>query len=113
MTLDERTLSIADYLAHPGGDDLLVDLRSPETFAMGTIPGAVNIPDEEEDALLALPHDRRIVLFCHKGETSEDVLPLLLEEGYDAVHLAGGYRAYHRHMLISGYRSAAGGTDHG
>lgn len=111
MALSAYTLEIGDYLSHRAANDLLVDLRTPETYQRGTIPGAVNVPAEEETALLALPKDRRIILFCHKGETSEEILPLMRQAGFDAYHIAGGYRQYHRHQLLTGFMEAGGPVD--
>lgn len=103
MSLKAYTLEIGDALSHRTANDLLVDLRDAEAYRRGTIPGAVNIPADAESALLALPKDRKIILFCHKGETSEDILPLMREAGFDAYHLAGGYRQYYRHQLLTGF----------
>jgi rhodanese-related sulfurtransferase len=43
---------------------LLVDVRTPEEFAAGHIPGAVNIPVTEMEARAnELPEDQRVVLY--------------------------------------------------
>ncbi|HEX9894749.1 MAG TPA: metalloregulator ArsR/SmtB family transcription factor, partial [Gemmatimonadales bacterium] len=47
------------------GDVLVLDVRPPEEFAAGHIPGAVNIPpDQLRRRLASLPRDRDIVAYC-------------------------------------------------
>jgi rhodanese-related sulfurtransferase/DNA-binding transcriptional ArsR family regulator len=44
---------------------VIVDVRPPEEFEAGHIPGAVSIPLSELDAkVVQLPHDREIVAYC-------------------------------------------------
>ena len=46
-------------------DMLIVDVRTPDGFAAGHIPGAVNIPEAEAVTRMAeMPKDKRIVLYC-------------------------------------------------
>jgi rhodanese-related sulfurtransferase len=46
-------------------DMMIVDVRTPDGFAAGHIPGAVNIPEAEVGARMAeMPKDARIVLYC-------------------------------------------------
>ena len=52
-----------------GEKDLFVDARTPEEFAQGHIPGAVNIPAEAlfsglESALASLPREKRLLIYC-------------------------------------------------
>jgi rhodanese-related sulfurtransferase/DNA-binding MarR family transcriptional regulator len=47
------------------GDVVLVDVRPPEEYEAGHIPGARSIPlDELEDRLADLPPDREVVAYC-------------------------------------------------
>jgi rhodanese-related sulfurtransferase len=60
----------ADVAAHLalGGDPgfVLVDTRSPEHYAQGHLPGAVNLPWATIDAATAaaLPRERLLVTYC-------------------------------------------------
>jgi rhodanese-related sulfurtransferase/DNA-binding CsgD family transcriptional regulator len=48
-----------------GGDVVLVDVRPPEEYRAGHIPGARSIPVEElEQRLSELPRNREIVAYC-------------------------------------------------
>jgi ArsR family transcriptional regulator len=43
----------------------VVDVRPPEEYAQGHIPGAINIPVERLESRLAeLPPDREIIAYC-------------------------------------------------
>ncbi len=47
------------------GEAFVIDVRPPEEYRAGHLPGALSIPLEELDARLAeLPHGREIVAYC-------------------------------------------------
>ncbi|MFV0412012.1 MAG: DsrE/DsrF/DrsH-like family protein [Oscillospiraceae bacterium] len=73
----------------------LVDLREPDEFIIGTIPGAVNIPFSRfATEIYTLPQEKPVYLFCRTGDWSGEVLEILLDAGYNAYELEGGYAAY-------------------
>ena len=74
----------------------LLDTRTPEEFATGTIKGAVNIPvDDLRERLSEVPRDKRIVVFCAVGLRGYLAQRILMGRGYkDVVNLSGGYRTY-------------------
>lgn len=69
----------------------LVDVRSPQEFAIGHIPGAVNIPVQDlERRMGELPgKNRPIVLYCRSGARSSNAARLLESAGYTRVHDLG------------------------
>lgn len=72
-------------------DHLLVDVRSPEEFASGHIPGAVNIAlPELPQRISTLPQDRPIVLYCRSGARSNAAAQMLAQKGFDNIHDLGG-----------------------
>ncbi len=91
-----RETDIWEYAEGRRSEDILVDLRSETMYALGTIPGAVNIPAERVGELYDLPKEKRICLFCQAGEISGQFAELLSDAGYDACNLTGGYREYVR-----------------
>ena len=73
----------------------IIDIRPQDQYSRGTFPGAVNIPmDEFEDRLGELDKEKKYYLICHTGEHSQEYVRLLEEQGYQAVNVTGGYRAY-------------------
>jgi NADPH-dependent 2,4-dienoyl-CoA reductase/sulfur reductase-like enzyme/peroxiredoxin family protein/rhodanese-related sulfurtransferase/TusA-related sulfurtransferase len=77
--------------------DLLIDVRTPEEFALGTIPGAINIQlDNLRARIPDIPHDKKIYVFCHVGLRGYLASRILKQSGYSNVfNLSGGYKLYH------------------
>jgi NADPH-dependent 2,4-dienoyl-CoA reductase/sulfur reductase-like enzyme/rhodanese-related sulfurtransferase len=77
----------------PDGE-LLLDVREPDELAeLGRLAGAINIPlGRLRDRLGELPHDRRIVTYCQKGQRGYLAACLLHGRGFDEVaNLRGGF----------------------
>ena len=69
----------------------LLDVRSANEFAAGSIPGAVNIPiDELRERINEIPKGNVVVL-CQVGQRGHTATLLLRELGVDAANLDGGY----------------------
>jgi rhodanese-related sulfurtransferase len=71
---------------------VLLDVRSPEEFAEGTVPGAKNVlPDRLADE--SIPRDALVVTVCnHGGPRSQGAANALRERGIDARFLVGGVK---------------------
>lgn len=83
----------ADYQAQFGAnaDHILIDVRTPEEFASGHIPGAVNIAvDELAQRLNEVPQDIPVVLYCRSGNRSGQAAQLLDRAGYAQIYDLGG-----------------------
>lgn len=69
------------------GDVVLIDVRPAREFEAGHLPGALSVPLEDLDALIAeLPHDRTIVAYC-RGRFctfSAEAVRRLRARGFDA-----------------------------
>lgn len=73
----------------------LLDVRTREEFLAGHIPGAVNIPvDELRSRLGELPRDREITAYCQVGQRGYLATRILLQHGFSARNLGGGYKTY-------------------
>jgi rhodanese-related sulfurtransferase len=77
---------------------LVVDLRKPVEFAVGHIPGAVNIPLDELAARLdELRHDNGVLVYCINGARTRQAEPLLYNNDITNVfHLEGAFQAWLR-----------------
>lgn len=72
----------------------LVDVRTPEEFASGHLPGAINIPVQDLPGRapeIGAVTDR-VVVYCRSGSRSARAARLLTEAGFTAV-LDGGAMA--------------------
>jgi NADPH-dependent 2,4-dienoyl-CoA reductase/sulfur reductase-like enzyme/rhodanese-related sulfurtransferase len=82
-----------NQLADRDPDGLLLDVRNPDEFARGTIPGAINLPvDELRNRLSELPVSKHIYIFCQIGLRGYLAQRILVQNGYQSVHnVSGGY----------------------
>ncbi|ADN02450.1 FAD-dependent oxidoreductase [Spirochaeta thermophila] len=85
-----------DILNAPQDEYFLVDVRTPEEYALGTIEGAVNIPVQQLRARIAeIPRDRKVAVFCGVGFRAYVAERILRQHGYTEVYnLSGGYKTY-------------------
>ena len=61
---------------------LIVDVRTPEEFAAGSYPGAINIPLEEVATRTSeFKNDKGVILFCRTGNRSGQAIEILNENG--------------------------------
>ncbi len=79
------------------GNVRLVDVREPERYKKGHIPGAESVPYSEEQAFLEkFQKTGVIVVCCDRGNLSAKVTLRMRKAGYPAYSLAGGYEGYRR-----------------
>lgn len=89
-----KTVEQARKLVAEGAE--LVDVRTPEEFRGGHLPGAVNIPVQE----LAVrwqevgPTTRAVVVYCRSGARSTVAAQLLKQAGYAQVVNIGPMSAW-------------------
>ena len=66
---------------------VLVDVRTPEEFASGHIPGALNLALQElPHKMDTLPKDQPLVLYCRSGARSNTAGEILMRAGYADVY---------------------------
>jgi NADPH-dependent 2,4-dienoyl-CoA reductase/sulfur reductase-like enzyme/rhodanese-related sulfurtransferase len=72
----------------------LIDVRTPEEYAAGAIPGAINIPvDDLRERLDELP-EGDLIVHCAVGIRGHIAGRLLAAHGREARNLSGGYRTW-------------------
>ena len=72
----------------------LIDVRSPEEFRAGHIPGAVNIPLQEFEQRfdeLSAYKDREAVLYCESGMRASHGGGWLESQGFDQLRYLDGH----------------------
>ena len=77
-------------------DVTLIDVRTPEEFALGAIDGAVNIPlDDIRGRLGEIPADKPIYLYCGVGLRGYLASNILRQHGFgDVRNLVGGLKLF-------------------
>ena len=80
------------------GDETLyvLDVRSPEEYASGHVPGAINIPyDQIASRIAEVPKDQDVVLYCKSGRRAGIAAEVLAGQGYERLqHLEGDIVAW-------------------
>ncbi|EME9800703.1 FAD-dependent oxidoreductase [Vibrio alginolyticus] len=75
-------------------NQILLDVRNPgELESVGYLEGAINIPvDQLRHRMGELPKDKEIVIYCQVGLRGNVAYRQLVNNGYKARNLIGGYR---------------------
>ncbi len=88
-------MPLADWRDLGGADALVVDVRDPDEYASGHVPGAINVPlSQLRRRSDELPRDRSLALCCGVGQRAYYATRFLLQRGYRAATLSGGYATY-------------------
>jgi rhodanese-related sulfurtransferase len=83
---------------------LVVSLRPAESFALGHVPEAVNMPFGtlfESENLSTLPDDNKIIVTCYTGHTASQATALLNLCGYDATNLKWGIMGWTKDTTVA------------
>jgi rhodanese-related sulfurtransferase len=79
-----------------GTAPLVIDVRTPEEYATGHIPGALNIPYDQIDRRVSeLRSENGVALYCMLGPRARKGEAALLAAGHsDVFHIEGGLAAW-------------------
>jgi rhodanese-related sulfurtransferase len=92
---DVPVVGPADGRALVDAGALLLDVREADEWQAGHSADAVFMPLGEVEARMGeLARDRRVVAICRSGARSARVTQFLRAQGFDAVNLEGGMRAW-------------------
>jgi len=74
----------------------VLDVRTPQEYAAGHVPGAVNVPyDQVASHLAEIPKDKDVVLYCRSGRRTGLAAEVLEANGYTKLgHLQGDMEAW-------------------
>ncbi|WP_038176665.1 FAD-dependent oxidoreductase [Vibrio pacinii] len=77
-------------------EQVLLDVRNPgELESVGFIKDAINIPvDQLRQRMDELPKDKEIIIYCQVGLRGNVAYRQLVNNGFKARNLIGGYRTY-------------------
>lgn len=70
----------------------LVDVRTPQEFAGGSVKGAINIPlDKVQSQLTTFKDKKHIIVFCRSGNRSSQAKSILAQNGFANVTNGGTF----------------------
>ena len=88
ITMDEAVTIMKEE-----SDYIILDVRTPEEYQTGHIPGAINVPNETigTKEITELPRkDQLILVYCRSGNRSKKAAEKLSALGYSNVTEFGG-----------------------
>ncbi len=96
---DHPQVDVEAVLAAPADmRPFVLDVRTPQEFSAGSIPGAINIQvDELRSRLGELPRDRGIAAYCQVGQRGYLATRILQQAGFSAANIGGGYKTFLLH----------------
>ena len=85
---------VEEYRAVPQA--ILLDVRTPEEYGGGHVPGSRNLPLQQIEKITAIAEKKETPLFvyCQSGARSRQAVSLLQRMGYVNVNDIGGMAAY-------------------
>ena len=88
------TIDVTELAGLPPGS-VVIDVREPDEYVEGHVPGARLIPlGEIVERVEEVPTDTTVYLICQMGGRSAKAAGYLLTQGVDAVNVAGGTGAW-------------------
>lgn len=89
---EKKSETVKETKKEVTNEPLVVDVRTPEEFAGGAYPGAVNIPLDEVERRVGEfgAKDRKIILYCASGGRSSYAQQILASYGYTNLENGGG-----------------------
>jgi len=91
--------------AHAGGPVRLVDVRQPEEYEAGHVPGAKLIPLADVVARVGeIPVEGPVYVICQSGPRSQRAADYYRNRGIEAYNVAGGTKAW----IEAGHETATG-----
>lgn len=93
----DRTLTEADVaarmLSHEPSNWLILDVRTPQEYADGHVPGAINIPYDKVEAQLerlGTDHNRELLVYCRSGHRAKIAAETLHQHGFSNISFLEG-----------------------
>ena len=86
--------ALEEYRAREGA--VLLDVRTPEEYREGHIPGSVNVPLQQIDKVTSAvaDKDKTVFVYCRSGARSSQAVAFMKQMGYTEVHNIGGILDY-------------------
>lgn len=79
-------------------DLLIIDVRTPEEWKEGSLPGTINIDvkaDDFEQNIMKLDTSKTYLVHCRSGKRSTKAVGIMEKNGFSHIyHLDGGYLAW-------------------
>ena len=80
---------------------IIIDVRKPEDYKRGHIPGAINKYRAEDESYTGLSKKRNNIIYCYSEQChlAAAAAKEFADKGYPAIELEGGFEAWKEHNL--------------
>ena len=103
--MDIPEIDIAEAARRHAAGVPVIDVREPDEYVDGHVPGAPLIPlATVPDRIGEVPADGEVLIICKAGGRSRSAAEVLRARGIDAVNIAGGTMAW----IEAGHRVVTG-----
>jgi rhodanese-related sulfurtransferase len=108
--VDVPEIDIAEAARRHAAGTPVIDVREPDEYVDGHVPGAPLIPlATVPDRVAEVPATGEVLIICKSGGRSKRAAEFLREQGVDAVNIAGGTSAWidAGHRVVTGDEAGA------
>jgi rhodanese-related sulfurtransferase len=100
-------VDIATFAERHASGVTVIDVREPDEYVEGHVPGAIPIPlGEVPERVAEVPEGETVYMVCKVGGRSMRAAEVLAAEGRDVVNVAGGTMAW----IEAGHPTVTGDT---
>ena len=86
------------------GEDInIIDVRLPEDYSKGHIPGAISLPKDKWDTFSGLSRDKTNIVYCYSQvcHLAAAAARCFAEHDYPVMELEGGYEQWQKYNFPS------------
>lgn len=89
------------HMMEVGEDINIVDVRAPEDYADGHIPGAHSLPRSDWESFAGLSRDGTNIVYCYSQvcHLAASAARKFAENGFAVMELEGGFEQWERHNM--------------
>lgn len=80
---------------------VIVDVRAPEDYEEGHVPGAINLPEDQWHTMQGLSKDKQNIVYCYSVvcHLAAKAALKFAEAGYPVMEMEGGWDEWQGHKL--------------
>jgi rhodanese-related sulfurtransferase len=96
LRIQEVSVADVQQMQRDNTQAVYLDVREPNEWNLGHLPSALHIPRGQLEGKIEglAERDKKIVVYCATGNRSSLAADTLKVMGYEAVSLAGGFKAW-------------------
>ena len=92
-----KQISASDAIRDQNDETVYLDVREPNEWNLGHVPGAMHIPRGTLEGKIEgmIPREKKVVVYCASGNRSALAADTMQAMGYtDVASMSGGFRSW-------------------